>query len=330
MAVPRQLSDVARLRLVIEVQRQINAVTLDIDELMRVVTEHAQDITGADGGVVELAEGDEMVNRAASGAGGGSLGTRLGRATSLSGLCVAQARPLRCDDSETDERVDREACRRIGVRSMIVAPLLHDSEAVGVLKVMSGQASSFDDGDIEVLQLLAGFIADALTNASSHGRLGHRALHDELTGLPNRALLMDRLDHALHRARRDGTELSVFFVDLDGFKAVNDTLGHAAGDDVLRAVAAKLSATLRSGETLARFGGDEFVLVCEDTNEAVHAVERRVCTAVAEVDAAMGRLGIGASVGLVRSKGPGQGADELLAAADAEMYRAKQRRHGAG
>jgi diguanylate cyclase (GGDEF)-like protein len=328
MAVPRHRSEVERLRLVIEVQREINAVTLDIDELMRVVTEHAQSITGADGGVVELAEGDEMVYRAVSGAAAGSLGTRLGRATSLSGLCVRQAGPLRCDDSETDPRVDREACRRIGVRSMVVVPLLHAGDAVGVLKVMSGEPTSFDDADIEVLELLAGFIADALANASSHGRLGHQALHDPLTGLPNRSLLMDRLDQALERARRNGSEVAVLFVDLDGFKAVNDALGHAAGDDVLRAVAGRLAATLRAGETLARFGGDEFVLVCEDTSQAIDAVERRVSAAVAEVDAASGGLGLGVSVGLVRSSGAERGADEILAAADAEMYRTKQRHHG--
>jgi len=130
MAAKRQLSEVEKLHVVIDTQRLINAVMLDTDEVMRVVTEQAQVITRADGGVVELVEGADMVCRAVSGAASASLGTRLQRDTSLSGLCVHQGIALRCDDAEVDPRVDREACQRVRVRSMIVVPLLHGRNLV--------------------------------------------------------------------------------------------------------------------------------------------------------------------------------------------------------
>lgn len=328
MAEPSRLSEVERLRLVIETQRLINAVLLDIDQVMAVVAEQAQVITGAGGGVVELVEGTEMVYRAASGAAADFVGTRLNRDGSISGLCVREGVPLLCEDSESDPRVDSDACHRIGVRSMVVVPLFHGPEPVGVLKVMSRLPKQFDDVDVQVLQTMAGFIGDALANASSHGALGYRAMHDHLTRLPNRALLMDRLEQAIRRVRRTGDRIAVFFIDLDGFKRVNDTLGHGAGDEVLRATATELSAMLRVGDTLARFGGDEFVLVCENVEDGVEeAMRRRIATAIAVVRAEFHVPDLDASVGFACSDEAGWTADELLATADASMYRAKRGRH---
>ncbi len=302
---------------------------LDTGQVMEVVTEQAQMITEADGAVVELVEGREMVYRAVSGAAAGFLGTRLERDGSLSGMCVQRATPLLCDDSETDPRVDKDACRRIGVRSMVVVPLFHRAEAVGVLKVMSALPKQFEGVDVEVLQTMSGFIGDALANASSYGSLGHRAMHDSLTGLPNRALLMDRLGQALRRAQRRGDRIALFFIDLDRFKKVNDTLGHGAGDEVLRATARELSEVLRSGDTLARFGGDEFVLICENVEEGVEeAIRRRISAAVAVVNAEFDDPGLDVSVGVACSSETGWMADDLLAMADASMYRVKRERHG--
>ena len=94
-------------------------------------------------------------------------------------------------------------------------------------------------------------------------QLRHQALHDGLTGLPNRALILDRVDQALARSRRQKSSLAVMFLDLDGFKDVNDTLGHAAGDQLLRGVSARLRRLLRDNDTVGRLGGDEFVVVIE-------------------------------------------------------------------
>ena len=323
----RRRAEADRLRMIIDTQSLINAAALDLDEVMRVVTEQAQLLTGADGGVVEMVEGDEMVYRAVSGTAAASLHTRLQRSRSLSGLCVDQRSPLRCDDTSADPRVDQEACRRVGVASMIVVPLFHRDATVGVLKVLSGQPSRFGDDDLADLQLMAQFIADAMSNAAIHHERDHQALHDGLTGLPNRVLLGDRLRQALRHSARSGTDVAVLFLDLDGFKAVNDTLGHAAGDRVLEAVAAALASTVRAGDTLARVGGDEFVVVCPEAGEdVVAAVKERLRAAVSEVASTLAHEGLGVSIGVVRARGGRGEVDDILAEADAEMYRMKRRR----
>jgi len=113
-----------------------------------------------------------------------------------------------------------------------------------------------------------GVLRDITDQVEAEERLSHDALHDGLTGLPNRALLLDRLEAALLRADREGREIAVLFCDLDGFKHVNDTAGHAAGDAVLMETATRLRAVLRDGDTVARVGGDEFVVIVEPWNRA--------------------------------------------------------------
>jgi diguanylate cyclase (GGDEF)-like protein len=324
-------SEASRLRDIIETQRLISEVLLNPDELMRVVAERTQELTGAAGGVVELLEGDDMVYRAATGTASSSLGARLGAATSLSGLCARLAEVLRCDDAEADPRVDREACRRIGVRSMIVAPLVHAGEAVGVLKVLSPEPGQFDDTDIDTLELMAGFIASSFQNAWTHADEARRSLHDQLTGLANRALFRDRLGHDLRNAVRTGGLVAVLYLDLDGFKSVNDTYGHAAGDDLLRAVAAELRTAVRESDTVARLGGDEFAISCPSADRrAIEQLGDRVRAAVRSAAAhSPVRHEVSASVGVAWNEDPASTVDELLAKADAGMYAAKRAAHTA-
>jgi diguanylate cyclase (GGDEF)-like protein/PAS domain S-box-containing protein len=158
-------------------------------------------------------------------------------------------------------------------------------------------------------------------------QLVHQAFHDALTGLANRALFLDRLGHALARAGRQEETLAVLFVDLDGFKVVNDSLGHAAGDALLGAVAARLRACARAGDTVARLGGDEFVLLLEglaDGDEAARAA-RRIAAALAPAFAVDGQeLFVTASVGVALNTPDHDGAEALLRDADIAMYRAKR------
>src|SRR5262249_11996764 len=142
---------------------------LDLHGVMAVVTEKAFRITGATGAIVELAEGDEMVYRAVAGAAQGQLGLRLSRSKSLSGLCVSTATTLYCEDSELDDRVDRQACRKVGLRSMIVVPLIHHGEAVGVLKVFSDAPLAFGENDSYVLGLMSDLIAAAMFHSAKYG-----------------------------------------------------------------------------------------------------------------------------------------------------------------
>ena len=169
---------------------------------------------------------------------------------------------------------------------------------------------------------------DAIKN--SQEALAHQALHDALTGLPNRTLLQDRLQHALNRVRRDGAQVGLLFLDIDRFKLVNDSLGHAAGDELLVQLALRLGEALRSTDTLARFGGDELAVLCEDIER-----EQDGITAAARITESLSRpfvldgreLFVTASVGVAIS-GRGATAESLLRDADVAMYRAKERGGG--
>ena len=160
--------------------------------------------------------------------------------------------------------------------------------------------------------------------------LAHQALHDALTGLPNRALLLDRLDQALAQAERSGSAVAVLFLDLDRFKLVNDSRGHAAGDQLLVRVAERLRQVVRPADTVARFGGDEFVMICQDAGMAGHAMH--VADRVAEAFQPPFPLGaddmfLNVSIGIAVSDGRTSAA-ELLRNADAAMYQAKERGRG--
>jgi diguanylate cyclase (GGDEF)-like protein/PAS domain S-box-containing protein len=156
-------------------------------------------------------------------------------------------------------------------------------------------------------------------------QLARRAYHDDLTGLPNRTLFRDRLDHATARAARTGEPLALLLVDLDGFKQVNDSLGHDTGDRVLREVAARFARAVRPGDTLARFGGDEFGLLLEDAGEpAATALATRLLESFEQPIAVDdGEFALGASIGIVIDPGGGTASDELLRHADIAMYAAK-------
>jgi diguanylate cyclase (GGDEF)-like protein/PAS domain S-box-containing protein len=169
---------------------------------------------------------------------------------------------------------------------------------------------------------------DVTTRRRFEEELAHRALHDPLTSLPNRALFVDRLRHALVRLRRHSGEVAVLFLDLDRFKLVNDGMGHAVGDAVLLEAASRLSATARAEDTVARFGGDEFTILCEDAGEEeARLVAQRILTAFAQPFEHDGReFHLSASVGVRVTDDPSATPDSLLRDADIALYAAKE--HG--
>ena len=183
-----------------------------------------------------------------------------------------------------------------------------------------------DTPRLQALRLFADQAQAALEAAHHYEMAVHMAEHDGLTGLANRGVFLERLRHALLRVRRAEATIAVLFVDLDRFKAINDTHGHEVGDEVLRAVAARIDAGLRPGDTVARLGGDEFVVLCEDVHGPEDAIEvaRRVRARVAQplsVGGAM--LTVTASVGIALPSACGDNPASLLHFADVAMYRAK-------
>jgi diguanylate cyclase (GGDEF)-like protein/PAS domain S-box-containing protein len=169
-------------------------------------------------------------------------------------------------------------------------------------------------------------IRDVSRRKELEQQLRHRAFHDPLTQLPNRALFLDRAEHALVREKREGGAIAVLFVDLDDFKVVNDRLGHAVGDELLLEAARRLSACVRSADTVARLGGDEFGALIEDVmsaSEPVQVAERMVAALREPFTLGGEQYTVGASVGVVVSDGAGDNADELMRRADLAMYAAK-------
>lgn len=186
--------------------------------------------------------------------------------------------------------------------------------------------SAVRDADGKIIRYVSLF-SDVTDTRAEDQRLRHLASHDALTDLPNRVLLNDRLEHALSQVQRNNGHLAVLFLDLDGFKKVNDTLGHDCGDDLLREIARRLLDTVRACDTVSRLGGDEFVVLLENPADRaeVEAVARRI---IAEINLPIPLHGVdahvGTSVGIALHGENGTSAEALLAHADAAMYAAKK------
>jgi diguanylate cyclase (GGDEF)-like protein/PAS domain S-box-containing protein len=203
-------------------------------------------------------------------------------------------------------------------------------QPLGVLTASTRTVRQFRDSDVDFLQSVAHMLAAAIGRGRWEEQMRHDALHDALTGLPNRTLLLDRLRQALTRAEREGGLVAVLFLDLDNLKVINDSLGHGAGDELLRAIGPRLRGELRASDTVARFGGDEFAVVCEDVQDSEHAlaIAQRLVRAFEDPFTVGGEERVGsASVGVVVTPA-GRPAEELLSDADAAMYQAKERGRG--
>jgi len=204
----------------------------------------------------------------------------------------------------------------------------------GILILLSqNDASDPDSTPASILQSASRLILLARDHWQMHARLLHEARHDGLTGLPNRTVAEDRLEQALARAERRKQCFAVFCIDLDGFKAVNDELGHDAGDELLRCVAVRLRGRVRHSDTLARMGGDEFLAIIEDCagDSAARAVADSLIASLRDAIVLEGRqLTLSASIGIAMYPADGQNASQLRRNADQAMYRAKSSGGGQG
>jgi diguanylate cyclase (GGDEF)-like protein len=219
-----------------------------------------------------------------------------------------------------------EYLRSIDQQAMAMLPLVVKGRTIGTLELTSASPVRFDERRLAIARVLAAEAAIVLENAMLYSELRVQAFHDAMTGLPNRALFQDRLQHALARASREGVpNLAVMFLDLDDFKTVNDHHGHVFGDQVIAAIARRIEGCLRPGDTAGRLGGDEFAILVEDTSthDAERLGDRIISSIAAPLELGDTETTISASVGVAHGGSGGRTADELLRNADFAMYRAK-------
>ena len=317
---------------------------LDLDTLVQEVTDAGTAVTDAAFGTffhrAKEPEGSEYLVYAATGVPKEMVSGFPDRAPWLFGPTFAGDGPVRIDDVQADPRTGPNP---LGVRSFLGVPVVSRSgEVHGGLFFSHTEPGAFTERGERLAVGIAAHAAIAIDNArlyqaaqreiqaraQAEAELAHQATHDRLTGLPNRLLVHDRISQALAHLERGGHAVAVLLLDLDRFKVVNDSLGHAVGDRVLLEVADRLREAVRPGDTVARFGGDEFALVCEHINGELDAVgiADRVATAFADpfiVGAA--ELTVTASVGIAMATDRRSDPDGLLRDADAVMYRAKAR-----
>jgi diguanylate cyclase (GGDEF)-like protein/PAS domain S-box-containing protein len=220
------------------------------------------------------------------------------------------------------------ALERARLQTLIAIPIMREGVPIGTIGAFFARERKLDANEVDLVTTIARQAAQVLVRLRIQEQLAHQALHDHLTGLANRQLLRERLAKLIASTSRTSQPLSVMFLDLDGFKAINDRLGHQVGDAILRDVAARLTGAVRELDELGRYGGDEFVVICADTTaDDALSIAARVREAVRQpFDSAPG-FALTASIG-VATYDPRMGrpvsTDEILRLADTAMYESKR------
>lgn len=233
------------------------------------------------------------------------------------------------DDISVNKRFAKDdAAVRLKMRNAMAFPLRYGDNHYGVIELFRKTVHSLDDDAQEVFSVLGDDIGQFLEARRLYEeRLEQFALHDDLTGLANRILLTERGNQALLRAERNGDSIAVLYTDLDHFKAVNDQHGFVIGDQLLRLVAERIGAVVRNSDTVARFGGDEFVILLPEISDADHAiiVAQKILASMAQ-PLFIGNLEFSISISIGISRYPHDGHDmpTLLRRADENLYRVKQ------
>ena len=244
------------------------------------------------------------------------------------GCCVLLDAPAAADDEAAEDTMMLLEYVRMSAPDVPILLLTEtDDERLALRAVRIGAQDCLAKRTLDVPTLRRG-LTHAIERKRAEAELAHQALHDQLTGLPNRVLFLDRLSVALERSRRSGAQLAVLFLDFDNFKEINDSRGHAAGDRLLAILGQRLSALLRPMDTVARFGGDEFTFLFEDltSEREVVLIADRICQAARDpihIDGV--EVSITVSVGIAMVADPTVSPETVIREADAAMYRAKDR-----
>lgn len=318
---------------IIKIQTEVVQKGMDLCGIMDLVTHRAQQITNAHGACVELIVKNELIYSASSGFAEHFLGLRLSTRNSLSGECIKLRTTLICSNIEEDSRVNKTACRKIGLKSMIVTPLICGKDVVGVLKVLSANVDHFTDNNINILELMSGLIAAAMYNVmrNEENELYYKATHDSLTGISNRSLFYDRLRQKLSHALMDDERFGIISLDMDGLKEINDTCGHRAGDAAIKEVALRIKKTLREYDTVSRLGGDEFAIIATTASEKkdlLSMIKRIECVIMKPFEFEGRKIKLSVSMGYALFPEDGVELEEFIEKADKMMYEMKKNHKG--
>src|SRR5262249_18577210 len=261
----------------------------------------------------------EFVVRAAAGIAEGAVGVAFPRSDGISGRVADTGEPLVIPDTAQDPRYSHFRGAHPVDGAFASVPMKVEGRLVGLFNVLRPGVASISDGDVRLLSSLASYAGMAIELAETHAQLREHAVTDELTGVANRRLLGERLESELAAAERAGTTLAVLMLDLDHFKPWNDDFGHAKGDEVLRAVARALAGAVRPGDLVARYGGDEFVVLLAGADgPTARSLAEKLRAAAAALE--LGRaLTVSVGVAVFPDDGPA-----LLRAADAALIEAKR------
>jgi diguanylate cyclase (GGDEF)-like protein/PAS domain S-box-containing protein len=287
------------------------------------------------GGILELSDdGEHLTIVAGTGLPDGIVGEHqipIGESANA-GYTLLTGEPTIVEDLAAETRFEPAPfLLQIGVVSIVSVPIRGHGRPFGVLDVRARVPRRFSEDDVDFLSAIARLITVAVERHRDEQATRHRALHDPLTDLPNRTLALDRLGSAVRRRRREGIDVAVLVLDIDRFKLINDASGHAAGDDVLLALAARLTDTVRATDTVARLSGDEFTVICPDIGGIRGATElaERLATAVTvPLVLGSGEHCFTISTGIALTSARDDTPESLLGDADAAMYRAKARGRG--
>lgn len=329
-ALTNRLHEVSTLLAAAKAMKEV----LDLDGVLKIILDSALELLGGHDGSVMLVHGEDELRTVCTAGTSLARGARVRFGEGVAGRVATTREPVLITGV-----LERDGLHRVvqGARipsSAISLPLVHHDTLLGVLNINAGGGGTFTEHDLRALALFGEHAAGAIANARlfEEQRLLasqnlFQALHDPLTSLPNRVLLIDRLERAFARRHRAGRTFALLFLDIDDFKAVNDRFGHAGGDELLVAFAGRLRGCLRGGDTVARFGGDEFAVLVDELSsprDAMITAGRLLRELAQPFAVADTEVVLSASIGVAVEGTGGGSAAELLRNADAAKREAKQ------